>query len=119
MIDRCTIKELEIYAIIARKIWLKRNTVVYGWDFSHPNVLIQECASSLNKYRDANDKDNVFMQRKAPVAPEKWNAPPPSIYKLNWNEAIDSTNRHVDWYHCTRQYWSSGSSTKSDHSCYT
>lgn len=95
MMERCTIEELELHAVIARKIWLRRNTVVYGGVFSHPNVLIQEAVSSLNEYREANTMEAMVVLNREPVIPIKWQAPPPGVYKVNWDVAIDSTNRRM------------------------
>ena len=40
--DRCTQEEIEFHAVTTRKIWFRRNTVVHGGEFLHPNILINE-----------------------------------------------------------------------------
>lgn len=37
MLERRDLVELELMAVVARKIWFRRNVVVHGSDFSNPN----------------------------------------------------------------------------------
>jgi hypothetical protein len=39
---RCTRHEVELFAIIARRIWLRRNDVVHGGCFTHPSQVLPE-----------------------------------------------------------------------------
>jgi len=57
ILDRCTREELELYAEIIKRIWLRRNVVVHGGEFSHPNKLIQEATLFLKVCMDANAKE--------------------------------------------------------------
>jgi hypothetical protein len=48
-IDKCTVEDLALYAVIIRSIWLRRNIVIliHGGVFTHPNLLTQESAAFL------------------------------------------------------------------------
>jgi ribonuclease HI len=95
MIERGTIEDLEFHAVIARKIWFRRNTVVHGGEFSHPNVLLQEAVSSFTDYKNINAKDGRPPQLPITRVPTKWQFPPPGLYKVNWDAAIDSLNKRM------------------------
>jgi hypothetical protein len=38
--NRLEDKDFEIMAIVARNIWLRRNSIIFGGIFSHPNQIV-------------------------------------------------------------------------------
>lgn len=42
LLDMCEIIDVELFTVVARKIWFCRNVVVHGEVFSHPNQVISE-----------------------------------------------------------------------------
>lgn len=44
---------LELVIIIARRLWLRHNTFVFGGDFSSPFQLLQQGLSLLEEFREA------------------------------------------------------------------
>lgn len=56
MADLLQEKDLELFAMIAKGIWKRRNGVVLGGPFIHPNVVAAEAASSLQQFHKANTK---------------------------------------------------------------
>jgi hypothetical protein len=40
LIEGCTNKEFDRHAEVARRIWFRRNLVVHGGEFNHPNQVI-------------------------------------------------------------------------------
>jgi hypothetical protein len=54
---------------IAHRIWLRRNSVVHGGDFLHPNEVILSVTNAIIEYKGALEIDifglfswNVFME---------------------------------------------------------
>lgn len=70
--------------------------MVYKRDFSHPNILIQEAILSLNEYKDANVKEEKpILQLTNTVVLVMRHPPSLGMYKVNWDVAINSSNRHM------------------------
>lgn len=51
ILTRCGREALISFIILARKIWFRRNSVVHGGCFSHPNSLVQEMRKSVDEYK--------------------------------------------------------------------
>lgn len=60
-----------------------RNTVVHGGNFTHPNQLIQGADMFLQDYKAANANEVAHNFSLIISVPEKWQAPPNGMYKLN------------------------------------
>jgi hypothetical protein len=57
VVRRCSIKEVELFAILARRIWLRRNDVVHGGTFTHPTKLVRDAEIALANFHRANNGD--------------------------------------------------------------
>jgi hypothetical protein len=51
LMDKCTDEEIQMVTLVARQIWHRRNSVVFGGTFSSPQVLL----------RVAKDQYDVFF----------------------------------------------------------
>jgi hypothetical protein len=94
---KCMKEELDIFTVITLKIWFRQNTVMHwgrgGGKFIHPNQLITEAALTLKYFIDVNALERLPPLITEVLATESWKAPPPGMYKINWDVAIDSKNR--------------------------
>jgi hypothetical protein len=89
----CTPEEVDINAEIARRIWFRRNTVVHGGDFLHPNELIILASNFIRDYKGAIDSDkDALVNGVVPTVHgvSVWSPPPSGVFKANWNAVIDS-----------------------------
>jgi hypothetical protein len=96
LIKRCSSMYIEIWAVLARKLWLRRNSVVFGGVFTSPNQLMREVVISIEDFKRANvptEKENDFQA--IPVPPVQWKALSLGLYKINWDAAIDMKNRRM------------------------
>jgi hypothetical protein len=50
---RCDISEVELFAVTARRIWLRRNSVIHGEQFSHPTRLLDDAQTSLMIFKES------------------------------------------------------------------
>jgi hypothetical protein len=95
MIGRCDLAELEILAVVARKIWFRRNSVVHGGDFIHPTHVFRDAINSLEDFQKANTQDIVLRSPLQDDIPTLWRKPPPGIYKINWDAAVDKDHGRI------------------------
>jgi hypothetical protein len=49
-------KEVELFSVIARRIWLRHNRIIHDNSFTHPIQLVREATMYLDEYWDANEK---------------------------------------------------------------
>jgi hypothetical protein len=47
LMGRCNRQEIESVATIAKRIWARRNQVLHGNEFTHPNRIVAEAEASL------------------------------------------------------------------------
>ena len=45
MVERCSTHELNLFAFITKRIWARRNTVIYGGEFLHPCKIVIDVES--------------------------------------------------------------------------
>jgi hypothetical protein len=57
-----TLEEVDINAEIARRIWFRRNSVVHGGYFLHPNEVILSATNAIVEYNGAMAVSNFFME---------------------------------------------------------
>ncbi|GLT69541.1 hypothetical protein SLA2020_416850 [Shorea laevis] len=51
MLSKCDTEEFELFVGIARRIWFRRNFVVHGGEFIHPNSFLQGAIESDAEFR--------------------------------------------------------------------
>jgi hypothetical protein len=70
LMRRCSSVDIELWAVLARKLWLRRNSVVFGGVFISSNQLMRETVISIEDFKRANvptEKENDFQA--IPVPP--------------------------------------------------
>jgi hypothetical protein len=82
---QCDSQEMDTFAVIARRIWLRRNLVVHENSFIHPNRLVQEAVVALDEFWKANDADERPARQKGEITRNPWQQPPVNMIKINWD----------------------------------
>lgn len=77
--------EIELMATIVRKIWLRRNTVVFGVEFTHPSQLIQSAKKVVLNFNVAVQNKSTHGNQVRNIEVPKWMAPPYDVIKVNWD----------------------------------
>jgi hypothetical protein len=95
LMGRCTKEELEFFAVTARKIWLRRNSVIHGECFSHPTQLLREAQNSLEEFQRIQSGSRDGLQTLRDNVEVKWEPPPENVLKLNWDAGINKSERRV------------------------
>jgi hypothetical protein len=81
-------EELELFAMVAQQIWLRRNRVVFGGPVSNPQSLVKYATETLLEYRKAQEK-NRYPPSATTTRQPHWFPPPLGSLKLNWDAAVD------------------------------
>jgi hypothetical protein len=48
---RCNEEEIELFAVIAKAIWARRNGMIHGEEFIHPNTMVNRAVNSWNQFK--------------------------------------------------------------------
>lgn len=80
--------------MVAKRIWIRRNEVVHSGCFTHPNVVAMQAKEQLQDFRTLNEaQQEVIRQPLSSLA--RWEAPPPELFKVNWNVAFSQGDKQM------------------------
>jgi ribonuclease HI/exonuclease III len=116
MMGRCNKQELELFAVIAKRIWARRNQVLHGGEFINPNRISQEAEAALQQFQQCQE---VNREQQA-VVPDRWQPPLVGRYKVNWDVAVDNALQRIGVGVLVRDYQGlvHAALCKTIHSCY-
>ncbi|XP_059436134.1 uncharacterized protein LOC132169065 [Corylus avellana] len=89
LLDMCEITDVELFTVVAQKIWFCRNAVVHGEVFSHPNQVISEARESLGNFQRQNLQDAEGVELPQARQLIQWQPPPYNTIKFNWDAEVE------------------------------
>jgi hypothetical protein len=78
-IDRHTPSELDLFTAIAKKVWLRRNAMLFEGTFDHPNKVYVDVVASVEDFRHytkANYQTSIPVQHEGSSGGSGWTTPP-------------------------------------------
>jgi hypothetical protein len=94
-LTRCDPEEVDLWAIIARKIWFRRNKVVHGGEFTDPTIVIQEATRLLHDFNRSNTREEESPRNNNDHEGIYWQPPLSGTIKINWDAGLDKANGKV------------------------
>jgi ribonuclease HI len=98
-LDRMKMDDFNLMAVIARRIWLRRNKLIFESSFSHPQIIYSEAVAQLEEYQRCNKKGDYLVQvenmQTIPSPHVEWCPPPLGIIKVNWDASINTIKEWV------------------------
>jgi ribonuclease HI len=88
--DRGNMEEFQQFVGLARRIWKRRNDVVHGKAFVHPDILAKGALLAVEEFVAANET-GVVASTMAPHS-NAWTAPQPGWLKVNWDASFQRTH---------------------------
>jgi hypothetical protein len=76
MLGRCDMVELKLMAMVAHKIWFRRNFVMHGGDFTYPHQVFREASNSLEEFRRITAQEYVARCPLQETTATPWKKPP-------------------------------------------
>jgi ribonuclease HI len=95
MLRKCDPEEFSQFVGIARRIWLRRNEVMHGGSFQHPNSIVKLAQQATEVYQSLRNGRDVEPTVFTEVIENVWKAPSPGWFKANWDAGIDKKNGRV------------------------
>ena len=85
---RIGVKKLILFVGMARRIWHRRNDVIHGVVFMHPNEIVRESRLAVEDFKNAQQDTTGPPPSQAAQNRSSWMAPMEGWYKTNWDVAI-------------------------------
>ena len=88
MLIKCDPQEFQLFVGIARRIWLRRNSLIHEGIFAHPNEIIHSANTALSDFHQGQELFTTGESQVIPSLSCTWTAPPLGWVKANWDAAI-------------------------------
>jgi hypothetical protein len=75
--------------MIARKLWMQQNQVVFGGEFTPPNHLLRDAEMALEEFQATNSTPIPRKTNSSHIEVERWVPLPKSVIKINWDASLD------------------------------
>jgi hypothetical protein len=106
VMNRFTKEQLALMAVICRRIWLRRNSLIFEGIFLHPNTLMMEAINAQDEYRRClSPEARIEEGRTSCDRRSRWTYPPEGIYKCNWDASVNVTKGWVGLGIVVRDYY--------------
>ena len=89
MLSLCDTKEFALFVGTATRIWLRRDEVIHGGPFLHPNVIIQQTLRAMEDRQALADNHKMEHSISATNIVVTWKDPPLDFLKANWDASVD------------------------------
>jgi hypothetical protein len=93
LLEKLENEEIELIPIVARKIWLLINTIVFGGDLTHPAQLVRSAKEAVVEFYETKQKAKNNMERIPATFVPKWMFISYSAIKINWDAVIDKNKK--------------------------
>jgi len=91
-------EKVELLLVVARNIWLRRNSLVFQGSFLSPHRVWEESLSSLDDFRICSQGEENLAKASTHSASsplEVWCPPPANFFKINWDASIDIKGNRI------------------------
>jgi hypothetical protein len=92
---RCVREEINLFALIAKRIWSRRNSMMHGGVFLHPNRIVCEVKEMLVAFLTHAKDVMVGRRSEETLVTVKWEKPPFGRFKLSWDVAFDKLGQCI------------------------
>ena len=89
LIGRYDLQELEIFAVMARKIWVRRNELVHEGSLMDPHRVFIMVVSGLEDFQRINAQVEEESVAKIQTHEVSWQPSSGNLVKVNWDAALD------------------------------
>jgi hypothetical protein len=81
--------DLPVVVTIARQIWFRRNSVVFGGSFAPPKIVFSTAVDQVEAFSTATALSVPKRPQPSTTCVPKWVSPPMGFVKLNWDASVD------------------------------
>jgi hypothetical protein len=84
-------EKVELLLVVARNIWLRRNSLIFQGSFLSPHRVWEESISFLEEFRMCCQGEENVASASSQVVPSSldvWCPPPTNYFKINWDASV-------------------------------
>jgi hypothetical protein len=82
-------EELQLAVGVARQIWMRWNSVVFGGEVLSPSIMVRKATDQLHDFSKAEERRRVTHVQGSRPRCVRWERPAEGFVKLNWDAAIN------------------------------
>jgi ribonuclease HI len=95
LFQKCSQDDMEQVAGLARRIWLRRNEVVFGGLLSSPQFLLQRTDQAIADFKLAQGTRAMLIEGLTIPGSTHWTAPSQEWIKANWDAALSQQRNRM------------------------
>jgi hypothetical protein len=92
--NRLNQDQMVLMAVMARKIWFRRNALIFEGKFAHPKSIMEEATKACEEFIQLNSTQPT-QSRPAGGDNASWHPPPQHVVKLNWDASIHKASGSI------------------------
>ncbi|XP_042944592.1 uncharacterized protein LOC122278468 [Carya illinoinensis] len=89
LIEVLNADELQEFVVVARQLWLRRNSCIFNNHFMPPNVFLRESRLRLEMLSEKGQPQIHSRDHQLCSSAKVWQVPPLNWFKVNWDGAVD------------------------------
>ncbi|XP_059451232.1 uncharacterized protein LOC132182040 [Corylus avellana] len=90
LFNKCSLEEMVQFAGLARRIWLRRNKVVFGGPMISPQTLVLRTTQAIDDFQSVMAQRETSLPTPTESLPCSWTLPPPEWVKANWDASLET-----------------------------
>ncbi|XP_059441892.1 uncharacterized protein LOC132174217 [Corylus avellana] len=95
LLERLDADQLQLMAAVARQIWLRRNSVVFGGELTDPGTIIRWAKDQVENWCTFSKRIPKREVVLWPPSPAAWTKPPQGYTKINWDASVDKRQNRM------------------------
>ena len=88
VLQRCDIEDTQLFVEIACQVWLRRNDFVFGNNFLHSNILVQNTKDHVAEFIQVTERSKNNRHNSVVIGGSNWMAPETRWLKANWDASF-------------------------------
>jgi hypothetical protein len=93
LFDTLEEEDLLLVSCLARQIWLRRNSIVFGGTLSSPTHMVKSTMDFLTEFHAAQLLPPTASVARTQSVRQLWRRPPEGVVKVNWDAALDKDTK--------------------------
>jgi hypothetical protein len=97
-LQRFSCEKVELLTVVARKVWLRRNSLIFEGCFQPPRKIWEEALSYLEDFKSSMITDRsplLCLEVSSPSRFSSWKPPPHGKVKVNWDASINPKEKCI------------------------
>jgi hypothetical protein len=103
---RLSSNQLALMAMVARRIWFRRNALVFEDKFVHPNTIFVETATACEDFQKCNSLNGLQASSTGGehVQIRPWQHPSPGVININWDASLNKGTGCIGFGYVARDH---------------